>query len=186
MVFKSYKIGKSGALNSGNVELCWRVQWVSNSYPTGTHDQGIMSLRSSSPEFSKYYQELGELFPLEQNLPCISADSAHTHPNIKGQIFAGSIQSSSFKRISYCTHYFYFKRLLINEKGFASFIELKRIATSTNSIRYLGLYTGSAWIMENLIQVYNEEYWCHIHGYTLLKQEEAFCIYSNLNYLFFF
>ena len=40
-----------------------------------------MSLRCSSLEFSNYYQELRELFPLEQNLPCISADSAYTHPN---------------------------------------------------------------------------------------------------------
>ena len=100
------------------------VQWVSNSYPTGTHDQGIMSLRSSSPSFSNYYQELGELFHLSR-IVCISADFAHTHPNIKGQIFAGSIQSSSLKRISYCTHYTYFKRLSINEKGFASNNEIQ-------------------------------------------------------------
>ena len=28
------------------------------------------------------------------------------------------------------------------------------------------LCRGSAWIMENFIQVYNEEYWSHMHGYT--------------------
>ena len=64
-------------------------QWVSNSYPAGTHDQGIMSVRSSSSEFSKYYQELGELFPLEQNLPCISADFAYTKFNPLFRIVCG-------------------------------------------------------------------------------------------------
>ena len=35
-----------------------------------------------------------------------------------------------------------------------------------NLIRYLGLYAGSAWIMENLIQVKNEEYWSYAWIYA--------------------
>ena len=56
------------------------------------------------------------------------------------------------------------KRLSINEKAncdINKFNPLFRIACRIHNL----LCRGSAWIMENLIQMYIEEYWPHMHGY---------------------
>src|SRR3990167_5352149 len=70
MIFKSYKIVKSALSTQVLWNCAGEVQWVSNSYPTGTHDQGIMSMRCSSPEFSR-------ICHVSQQTLC-----QHTHPNI--------------------------------------------------------------------------------------------------------
>lgn len=82
-VFYSFKTGKPCLGTQVLWNCAGEVQWVSESYPAGTHDQGVMGLRSRSEEYENYYAELFTLYPVAPNLPpYISADTAYTHKNI--------------------------------------------------------------------------------------------------------
>src|SRR3990167_8897330 len=185
-IFKSYKIGKSAlstiVLERYN-ELAIRILQA----PTI-----IMSLRSSSPNsaiITRNWANCSHLSRIchvsQQTLP-IPTQTSRAKSSLD-QSRAAVLRGLAIALITSILNVYRLMRkdLLLLKTRFKFFEKancdinkfnpLFRIACRLHNL-LCGLYAGSAWIMENLIQVYNEEYWCHMHGNTLLKQEEAFCI----------
>jgi len=60
------------------------VQWVSESFPAASNDQGIMGGKCrQGGTHQNFYQEIFDLYPLGLNgVPYISADAGYTHPDL--------------------------------------------------------------------------------------------------------